>query len=58
LSASCRKGLSLQLEFSDEQFERIYKKWVDELETDNYGGDFDDPVEELFVYHDMDNIHQ
>jgi hypothetical protein len=49
------KGLLLRLEFSDEQFEEICKRCKEDLEEDDDGGDFADPVEELFFYHHMDN---
>jgi hypothetical protein len=52
--AICRhrveKGLLLKMEFSEEQFERIYKRWAEHEfdEDDDYVGP-DDPVEELFI---------
>jgi hypothetical protein len=56
--AICRhrveKGLLLQLEFSDEEFERICKRQAAEYDGPDFD-DFvtpDDRVEELFIYSD------
>lgn len=55
--AVCRhdveKALFLRQQFSDDDYERIKKKWVDDNDN-NFGDDVIlDPVDELFMYADM-----